>query len=249
MSDAEPRDLRDPSLISAEYDDESRLAARRRVWHEFLDGPTSDDLTLSAVAALHPARVLEVGAGWGELSARIRDRVTPAVVSTDLSPRMVRLARERGLRALRADAGRLPFPDGTFDAVVANAMLYHLPDLDAGIDELARVLAPGGALVATTFGHDHVLEAWELVGGPQVDLRFSADDGAGRLGRRFEHVETRRERATLTFPDAGELRTYVAATITRSHLVDRVPEFDGPFIAHSDVAVFVAREPRGHTAG
>ncbi len=245
---AERRDLRDPSLIAAEYDDETRLAARRRVWHEFLDGPTSDDLTLSAVAALHPGRVLEVGAGWGELSARIRDRVTPAVVSTDLSPRMARLARDRGLHALRADAARLPFPDSTFDAVVANAMLYHLPDLDAGIGELARVLAPGGALVATTFGRDHVIEAWELVGGPQMDLTFSADNGAERLARHFERVEARRERATLTFPDAGELRAYIAATITRSHLADRVPGFDGPLVAHSDVAVFVARGARGHAA-
>lgn len=244
----DPRDIRDPSLIASEYDDESRLAARRRVWHEFLDGPTSDDLTLAAVAELAPGRVLEVGAGWGELSTRIRDEITPAVVSTDLSPRMTSLARDRGLRVVRADAAHLPFPSGGFDVVVANAMLYHLPDLDAGIDELARQLAPGGALVATTFGHGHVIEAWDLVGGPQMDLRFSADDGGQRLLRRFARVDVRRERATLTFPDADELRTYVAATLTRSHLAEHVPPFEGPFLATSDVAVFTAREPLPRSA-
>jgi SAM-dependent methyltransferase len=236
--------LNDPEFVAREYADESRLAARARVWTEFLDGPSSYDATAAAVAEARPRRVLEVGAGWGELAERVRRETGALVIATDLSLRMAELAARRRLPVVLADAAWLPFPDGAFDVVVANAMLYHLPDLDAGVRELARLVADDGRLVATTFGHDHLREVWELVEGPGVDLSFHRGNGAEILGRAFDRVETRTGRGSITFPDMEEVRTYVAATLTRSHLADRVPEGDEPFVAGSDFAVFVATEPR-----
>jgi SAM-dependent methyltransferase len=234
----------DPDFVAAEYADERRLAARRRVWNEFLEGPSSEDVTLAAIAQAEPRRVLEVGSGWGELAESIGRTTGAQVIACDLSPRMVELARARGVRALVASAQNLPFDDRVFDAVVANAMLYHLPDLDRGLEELARVLTDDGRLVATTFGADHLKEVWDLVGGPDVHLSFSAENGEVILRRRFEDVEVRVGRGTVIFPDGGEVRTYVASTLTRSALEDRVPSFDGPFVAHGHFAVFVASRPR-----
>lgn len=236
--------LNDPEFVAREYADESRLAARARVWTEFLDGPSSYDVTAAAVAEARPRHVLEVGAGWGELAQRIRAETGAHVIATDLSLRMAALAAGRGLPVVLADAARLPFPDGAFDVVVANAMLYHLPDLVAGVRELARLVADDGRMVATTFGHDHLREVWDLVGGPGVDLSFHRGNGAEILGSAFDHVETRAGRGRITFPDLEEVRTYVAATLTRSHLADRVPAGDRPFVAGSDFAVFVAAGPR-----
>jgi SAM-dependent methyltransferase len=157
---------------------------------------------------------------------------------------MVDLARARGLRAFVASAEALPFASAVFDLVLANAMLYHLIDLDRGLDELARVLTPDGRLVATTFGADNLREVWELVGDPAVDPSFSRENGEELLRGRFGGVEVRRLTRTVTFPNADEVRTYVASTITRGAFADRVPVFDGPFVAHSDYAVFIARHPR-----
>jgi SAM-dependent methyltransferase len=235
----------DPDFVAEEYGDESRLAARRRVWNEFLHGPNADDLVLEAVLEASPDRVLEVGAGWGELTTRLRDGTGAQVVATDLSRRMAGLARGRGLPVALADVQALPFAEGSFDVVVANAMLYHVPDLDRGLAEIARVLEGDGRLVATTFAHDHLAEVWELLHGPGVDLSFSAESGVELLGRHFRHVRERRGGGTVTFPSAAELRTYVGSTITRSHMVDHVPNFDGPFVAHSSFAVFVAHDGRG----
>ncbi len=167
------------------------------------------------------------------------------MVATDLSPRMARLARDRDLMVALADVLALPFADGAFDVVVANAMLYHVPDLDRGLGEIARVLGAEGRLIATTFAHDHLAEVWKVLHGPGVDLSFGAEDGAKVLGRHFHHVQERRGGGTVTFPSADELRTYVASTITRSHLAERVPDFDGPFVARSSYAVFVAHDGRG----
>lgn len=237
--------VNDPALVAREYEDESRLAARRRVWHDLLDGPSSDDMVLDAVVEAGPARVLEVGAGWGDLTARIREELGASVVATDLSARMAALAHARGLPTAIADVEHLPFPHATFDAVVANAMLYHLPDLDAGVAELARVLRPAGRLVAATFGHRHLQEVWDLLEGPGIELSFHSDNGEAVLRRRFGRVRAHRGRGAVTFPDRDELRTYVASTLTRAHLADRVPaDLRGPFVAHSDVAIFVGEDPR-----
>ena len=77
---------------------------------------------------------------------------------------MVELTRARGVHAVVGDAQALPFSDAQFDAVLAASMLYHLPDLDAGLAELRRVLRPGGRLVAVTNAPDHLAEIWQLTG-------------------------------------------------------------------------------------
>lgn len=237
-------DLNDPELVAQQYADERGLAARRRVWDEFREGPSSDDQTFDAVADAQPRHLLEVGCGWGAMAERIARDTGADVVACDLSPRMVELAHGRGMRAFVGSADSLPFPDASFDVVLANSMLYHLPDLDRGLAELARVVTDDGRLVATTFGAGHLREVWDLVGEPEVNLTFGVENGESALHRHFEDVVSQPNSAALTFPDADEVRTYVASTITRAAYADLVPTFEGPLVAHSDFAVFVARNPR-----
>lgn len=237
--------IHDKDFVDTEYGDPSRLAARRRVWSEFLEGEDQDSATLAAVTRLRPSRVLEIGAGWGELSDRIIDATGAEVITTDYAPLMVQAAKERGLAVALADAQHLPFADGTFDVVVANLMLYHLPDIDAGLEEIKRVLTEDGHLVASAFGLGHLKEIWDFIGGSPTDLTFSQDNGAEWLERHFDRVEVRHGGGEVTFPDHDELRRYVASTMTRRHLADNVPEFEGPFMATSSYAVFVASGSSG----
>ncbi len=108
---------------------------------------------LLRAAELRPgARVLEVGCGRG-VGLEILDARFPGgfKVGFDLDPAMVKLARERvdgaGLTAgvSVADAERLPFEDGAFDAVVEFAILHHVPGWRGALREIARVLRPGGS--------------------------------------------------------------------------------------------------------
>jgi len=156
---------------------------------------------------------------------------------------MTQLARGRLGSVAVADAQALPFPERSFDVVVANAMLYHVPDLTAGLSDLARVLRQSGHLVATTVGRNHLAEVWELIGAPPPSPPFRRENGLEMLDQFFERVTVRTGRAVVTFPNCDETRTYVASTLTRASYDARVPAFDGPLIAHSDFAVFVAAEP------
>jgi SAM-dependent methyltransferase len=100
-------------------------------------------------------RALEIGAGTGYFSLNLLQAgVVRQATCTDISPGMVsRLgenARRLGLsevRAARADAESLPFPDGSFDLVLGHAVLHHLPDLERAFAEFRRVLRPGGRIV------------------------------------------------------------------------------------------------------
>ena len=122
-------------------------------------GPNPRELALEAVAEAATGRVLEVGCGQGWASEWIKDELGAEVVAVDQSERMVELTRRaRRRRTRRRRAGRLPFEDESFDAALAAWMLYHVPDLDRGLSELARVLRPGGRLVAVTNAPDSLHE-------------------------------------------------------------------------------------------
>src|SRR5207249_3671752 len=102
------------------------------------------------------ADVLEVGCGpaflWRENPVPVGWRV----VASDMSPGMASVAKEHtDVHVVVSDAESLPWDDGSFDAVIANHMLYHVPDLDRALSDFVRVLRPGGRLFAATNGRAH----------------------------------------------------------------------------------------------
>ena len=128
---------------------EPPLAAYRN--RAFALGAASNG-TLGGMRSLIALRqVLELGCGPGHFWRDTRD-LRPAgwrVVCSDLSPGMVAEARaalagEAGLSFAAADAQALPLADASFEVVMANFMLYHVPDRPRALAEICRVLRPGG---------------------------------------------------------------------------------------------------------
>ncbi len=236
--------LDDPELVRREYADESRFAVRAAA-QQASTGPDPRQVALDAVAEAAPRRVLEVGAGRGELAERIARELGSEVTALDQSERMVELTRARGVDAIVGDVQSLPFPDASFDCAVAAWMLYHVPDLDRGLAELARVLVPGGRLVAVTNTDLNLPELWGRFGRHAVRTHsFNAENGADVLRRHFANVERRDVEGTVTFPDWAAARRYVEASVTRADLADRLEPFDGPLVCTRLVAVFVAETAR-----
>lgn len=106
------------------------------------------------VAALHPARVLELAAGTGALTKELLAALPEATVTaTDLNSPMVELGsiRAPGATWQQADALDLPFEDHEFDLVACQFGVMFFPDKVNGFREARRVLAPGGRLLFTTW--------------------------------------------------------------------------------------------------
>ena len=235
--------LDDPALVAREYADDARLRRRASAYtgaHTAVDARVP---LVAAVAEASPRRILEVGCGWGELAEWLTGETGAEVVATDLSPRMVELARGRGLDARVADVQQLPFDDDSFDVAVAAWMLYHVPDLERGIAELARVLRAGGRLVAVTNSRFHLIELRELVGSGPSTLRFARENGEELLRPCFATVRREDVDGTLEFADRAEVEEYVRASIAMSPFVDNLPaEVDEPFVARRANSIFVAEK-------
>jgi SAM-dependent methyltransferase len=231
----------DPQYVREQYATEDGLLARASLYL-YGGGPDARGVVVEELEQLAPARVLEVGCGWGELAERIAREVGCDVVATDQSERMVELSRARGLDSRVADVQDLPFSDGEFDAAVAAWMLYHVPDLDRGLAELARVLRPGGVLVAATNAARDFHELWALVGRDLTtrQLTFRSENGEEHLSRHFATVRRRDLVAPVTFADPDVMRRYVGSSGLDRGYVERVPAFDEPFVATKHVTVFVA---------
>jgi SAM-dependent methyltransferase len=104
-------------------------------------------------------RVLDVGSGPGALTGELVRRVgAEGVAAVDPSPGFVEAAQERhpGVDVRIAPAEALPFPEGTFDATLAQLVVHFMEDAVAGLREMARVTRPGGVVAAS---------AWDIGGG------------------------------------------------------------------------------------
>jgi SAM-dependent methyltransferase len=235
--------LDDPALVASEYADDARLRRRAAAYTGVGTAIDARTLIVAEVARASPERILEVGCGWGELAAWLARETGAEVVATDLSPRMVELARERGVQAELADVQELPFADASFDVVVAAWMLYHVPDLNRGIAEFVRVLRPGGRLVAATNSVFHLHELRELVGSGRSSITFSRESGEELLRAHFARVRREDVDGTLRFADRAEIEEYIRASISMSPFVDNLPAVvDEPLDVRRANSIFVAEK-------
>lgn len=115
------------------------------------------------------------------------------------------------------DARSIPFEKHNFNVVIANHMLYHVPDLAKALSEIRRVLQPEGILYATTVGLNHMAELRKvprklgigtLDSSEQTIAQFNLDNGAGELAQWFAEVEVERKKGTLIVSEAVPLVEY-----------------------------------------
>ena len=184
--------------------------------------------------------MLEVGGGEGELAERIVRELGAELVGIDQSERMVEIQRSKGLDARLGDVQQLPFADGEFDVAVAAWMLYHVPDLERGLSELARVLEPGGRLVAVVTAHDHLKELWDHTGRDLAErgLRITRENGAEILDRHFARVERRDVDGSVTFDDDAARRYFGSSPLFGP--LERIPPLTAPLRVRTGVGVLVA---------
>jgi demethylmenaquinone methyltransferase/2-methoxy-6-polyprenyl-1,4-benzoquinol methylase len=162
---------------------------------------------LEALAAKAGDRVLDVGCGTGRNFPMFAKAGVTALHGCDLSARSLARAAKRGAVVAQADAERLPYRDASFDRVLSTYVLTSVADWRRALEELCRVLRPGGRLVVSD---DRLPPGWFLGPGPMlgllrregwVDLHLEVK---AEMERRLRGVELRFLHLRMIYVISGE---------------------------------------------
>ncbi|MFC2173522.1 class I SAM-dependent methyltransferase [Acidobacteriota bacterium] len=168
--------------------------------------------------------ILDLGCGTGLLWSKNLHRLLDnwKVTLCDLSIGMLKAARastsalRNRLHFVACDIERLPFSSNSFTTVIANHMLYHVPDLDLALSEVRRILIPGGCFCASTNGLNHMNEIDTIIADftgdrkpSKRELPFSLSNGSDILNSYFSSVELRIYHDSLSVSDACPLLEYI----------------------------------------
>lgn len=257
--------------VHQQYKDSSNLNARAAVYR-FAGGGgfggSARVLELMLATIPTDADILEVGCGPGSMWRSNLARLPPSwrVLLTDLTPGMTGEAKaaldgDARFRVRQMDVEALDLPDASFDAVIANWMLYHVEDRPRALSEIRRVLRPGGTLLAATNGDAHVGEIDTLVNVYLGDaspvkggLAFSLENGAAQLAPFFASIALHEGRDTLRITEAEAVVQYVLSFDAAKEIIvgDRLDELRrrvqddiaaaGAFVVRTHSGLFIARK-------
>jgi SAM-dependent methyltransferase len=224
--------LSDPDYLrSKQYHNSSNLNARIALHTRFSLNPHGWQRWVFEQLDLRDGcRVLELGCGPGTLWLENLERRPgeAEIILSDFSAGMVEKAQENlaGKMAVHfeiIDARAIPYPEASFDSVIANHMLYHVPERDQALAEIRRVLQPGGRLFATTGGERHLVELYELVqkfdkvvaadGWYLEPIDFTLENGHSQLSTWFKSVQAQRYEDALVVTQAAPLVDYILSTV------------------------------------
>ncbi|MBR5343446.1 MAG: methyltransferase domain-containing protein [Oscillospiraceae bacterium] len=174
--------------------------------------------------------VLELGGGTGDMWRGNEDLIRRCgrFVLSDCSAGMLESARKTlsacpEIEFRLIDIRQIPFPDGSFDAVIANMMLYHVPELTRGLREVRRVLKDGGRFYCATYGENGMM-AWigRLFAEQRVEARmntvFTLQNGEAQLTPFFSSVERLLYKDALAVTDLDDLIDYILSLSSLSEL-------------------------------
>jgi len=254
-------------LKSSQYATEKNLSARIYVHKKYSTNPIDYPIWIfDRMLEDFPqdATIIEFGCGnaliWTSNTHRIPDGWK--ITLTDLSQGMLDNAKQNlGAFADRfdfkvVDIQDAPFEDNQADAVMANFMLYHVPDRVKAIGELRRILKSDGVLHSVTLGPNHMLEHLQLIEKaiPHYEWRndalpFRADNAVEELGKYFKMIDNIPYEDNLRITEVEPIVEYLASTarienITPDELakfrslVEEIIAEKGEFYVQKEVVLF-----------
>ena len=225
-------------LTETQYKDSSNLTARMNLHRDYTQAEHKWQPWVFERMKLKPGqRILECGCGPGTLWRENLDAIPERCHMTlsDLSEGMVAEAKsnlddtEHHFDFQPLNIETLPFDDYTFDTVIANHMLYHVPDIPKAIGEVTRVLKPNGRFVAATNGNNHLKELSEIgrelfddieeLDGTRLKtleermLDFRLENGIDFLEEHFSQVDLHLYESNLLVTESAPLVRYVMSMI------------------------------------
>ncbi len=249
-------DLSDKGFVTTQYRNAGNLNARMELHRRFSTNPYGWlRWVFDQFQFLPQCRILEIGCGTGDLWRENLDRLPEGwnISLSDSSAGMMDQAFRNlsefshPFQFMMLDAQDLPFERESFDAVIADHMLYHVPDRKRTLGQIKRILKAGGRFFASTNGQGNLRELAELISKFDSDLSagewqstdtFLLENGAAQLSPWFSQVTLRRYQDSLLVTESAPMVDYLLSGRLETAIENR-----------TKFAEFVERELRSAGGG
>ena len=172
-------------------------------------------------------KILEFGCGTGNIWIDKEKEIhkNTQIILTDISPLMIEKVKENlnkntSFEFQIMDIQNTPFGDNDFDVVIANHMLYHVPDISKALSEIKRILKNDGYLYTTTIGENSLKELQDIYRIYENkfkfhysnQLSFTLENGKDILEKFFKQIDTKLYIDSLEVTDVNDLMDYITSS-------------------------------------
>jgi len=248
--------LNDSATVRKQYSTSENLSTRISIHSKYSTNKQGFGNWISSHYDIRPGMaVLELGCGTGEMWLGKQEiiRGCAQFVLSDFSEGMLAKARETlggtdGIDYRTIDIQEIPFGEGSFDVVIANMMLYHVPDLYRGLKEVRRVLKKDGTFYCATFGEKGMMDyiyslfsAYHVKN--KVNRNFTLQNGGDRLLSVFRKVECLRYEDELEVTDVEDMTDYIYSLTGMTEL-QQLPRNEVSTVLEKNMSGGILRVPK-----
>lgn len=224
-------EISDKKLVLEQYNNAKNLQTRISIHQKYsVNKQGFGNWIISNYQIEDGMSVLELGCGDGSMWSNHLNIIEKCqdFFMTDLSEGMLKMARSNvgdvsSVTYQVVDIQDIPFEENCFDVVIANMMLYHVPDLRKGLSEVERVLKPNGKFYCATGGERNVMQFVADLLKPygfayHANNQFTLQNGKEKLKEHFSQVEMRMYDDALEITNIDDLLDYVYSGISMSRI-------------------------------
>lgn len=214
--------VNDSSVVKRQYATENNLSTRISIHDKYSTNKMGfGNWIVSNYRIEKGAKVLEIGCGTGDMWKNRESLIGDCskLVLSDFSEGMLAAAENNvghydNMEYKIIDIQEIPYEDETFDVVIANMMLYHVPDIDKGLAEVRRVLKKEGHFYCATYGENGIIgylsKIFSVYGvEDSMNKNFTLQNGTGILSNFFSKIEKIEYIDSLAVTDLDDMVKYI----------------------------------------
>ncbi|MDE6241635.1 MAG: class I SAM-dependent methyltransferase [Anaeroplasmataceae bacterium] len=223
--------INDKKVVQKQYENATNLNTRISLHDKYsMNKQGFGNWIVSYYQITEGMRILELGCGTGEMWKNQISLLNQCseLVLTDISEGMIETARKNtgNLEHVTyqvVDIQDIPFKSNSFDIVIANMMLYHVPDMKKGLSEVKRVLKEGGRFYCATYGEHGIVQYIADLLKPygaedSTNKNFTLQNGKQILAQYFSSIEKKEYIDSLEVTNIEDMLDYISSLSSMSSI-------------------------------